>query len=186
VGAGGFGATFCYIVVAVLPGPAWLLVLVGFGFAAALSAGSVAIWQVLALGGQNSPPALLGAVANVVAGALFVAMVLVQLAIKDVQDPPEDSIRAVYWGLDVAWDLYIGAGTLAFAVAFLYSRLFRWLALPGGLIALALIGLNIATFPEPPGTAGLIDVGPLVGLWYLAVTIRALNMGAADLETGTP
>ncbi len=40
------------------------------------------------------------------------------------------------------------------------------------LLAAALIGLNLAAFPDNPGRASLIDVGPLVGLWYLWVTLR--------------
>ncbi len=49
-------------------------------------------------------------------------------------------------------------------------------AVSGLVIAVALIGLNLARFPHNPGQAGLVDVGPLVGLWYLVV---ALRMGAS-------
>ncbi len=175
IGAGGFGATISYVLLSVISGPDWLGVTLAFGFAATLSMGSIAIWQFLSLKGAASPLAMLAALANVVAGALFVSMALVQLAVRDVADPPDEALRAVYWGLDVAWDLYIGAGTLAFAVVFRDSTLFRWLSIPGAAIALLLLGLNVGSFPEPPSSAGLVDVGPLVGLWYLAVTIRALT-----------
>ena len=36
----------------------------------------------------------------------------------------------------------------------------------------ALLALNLSTFPTPPGEAGLIDLGPLLGIWYLLVTIK--------------
>jgi hypothetical protein len=45
-------------------------------------------------------------------------------------------------------------------------------AATGLLLAAALVGLNLAAFPENPGRAGWIDVGPLVGGWYLWVTLR--------------
>jgi hypothetical protein len=148
------------------------LVAVVFGFVTSLGVGSIAIWQVLAYD-RPSPIAMLGAISNVVAGALLLSMALVQVAAKDVQDPPDQQIRAVYWGLDVAWDLYLAAGTLGFAWAFREGSPFRLLWPPGALVGALLLGLNIATFPEPPASAGLVDVGPLVGLWYSAVTIRA-------------
>jgi hypothetical protein len=52
-----------------------------------------------------------------------------------------------------------------------------WLAAPGVLIGALLLIFNIATFPKPPDTAGLVDLGPLVGLWYLVVYVR---LGAAS------
>lgn len=170
----GSAATAGYIAVALLPGPAWLLVAVAFGFVAGLSVGSVAIWRVLGEGlPEGRPVAMLAALANVVAGALFLSMVLVQLAAKDVQDPPDEQIRAVYWGLDVAWDLYLGAGTIALAWEFRESADFRRLWLPGVVVGGLLVVLNVAAFPEPPANAGLVDVGPLVGLWYSAITARS-------------
>jgi hypothetical protein len=167
-------ATLAYVLLVVLPGPDALAVAVAFSFAASLSVGSVAIWQVLRASGQDGPVPMFAAFSNVLAGALFVSMVVVQVAIKSVQDPPDEAIRSVYWGLDVAWDLYIGAGTLGFATVCWRAPLFRMLSLPGVVIAVALIALNLAAFPEPPSSAGLVDVGPFVGLWYAAVTVRAM------------
>jgi hypothetical protein len=173
----GSAATAGYVGIVLLPGPAWLLVALTFGFVASLGVGSVAIWQVLTRERPGSSPfAMLAAVSNVVAGALFLTMVLVQLAAKDVQDPPDEQVRAVYWGLDVAWDLYLGAGTLGFAWVFRESADFRWLWLAGAVVGGLLVVLNVAAFPEPPGSAGLVDVGPLVGLWYSAITARAFFM----------
>jgi hypothetical protein len=125
----------------------------------------------------------LGAVLNTVAGALLTAMMLVQIAARRHVPPPEvpPGTVAVWLGLDVAWDVYIGLGTLAFAWAMArHPRFGAGFALPGALIALGLLALNLATFPAPPADAGLVDLGPLVGLWYLAVTVRiAQSLGWA-------
>ena len=170
----GATATIAYPLLLVLPGPPPLIAGVAFTFAAALTVGSIALHQLMRLGGSAfGPLSLLGAASNALAGALFVAMVLVQLAIREVVDPPPDELEAVYWGLDVAWDLYIGAGTLAFAIASLRVQWVGYaLAAVGGVVSLALITMNLLTFPEPPASAGLLDVGPLVGLWYTAITVR--------------
>jgi hypothetical protein len=39
-------------------------------------------------------------------------------------------------------------------------------------IGALLLATNLASFPEPPGDSRLIDLGPLVGLWYLIVALR--------------
>jgi hypothetical protein len=44
-------------------------------------------------------------------------------------------------------------------------------------IALALVVANLIVFPEPPANAGSVDLGPVIGLWYLTVTIRLAMSG---------
>ncbi len=130
---------------------------------------------------QPSVSAQLAAACNFIAGALFSTMLLVQLAVRfRVADQPVDrQVVAVWLGLDVAWDVYIALGTALFAWAmWSHPRLGRVFAVAGILIAVLLLALNLYTFPEPPGESNLIDLGPFVGLWYLAVSIqmwRSLN-----------
>jgi hypothetical protein len=82
-------------------------------------------------------------------------------------------LAPVHLGIDVAWDLYIGVGTLLVAVAVRSHRAFGVsFGLTGAVAALALLVLNALTFPRPPANAGLVDVGPAIGLWYLAVSVR--------------
>jgi hypothetical protein len=42
-------------------------------------------------------------------------------------------------------------------------------------IACILMILNLYTFPTPPSDAGFLDLGPFLGLWYLAVAIMILR-----------
>lgn len=122
-------------------------------------------------------------VANIIAGAILIQMFLVQLAIAS--SKPDsisesskwiwNSVNHVHYGLDVAWDVYIFIGTLLFAIsAFKHPKLGKIFSIVGILISLAMISSNIATFPINPGSEGLIDFGPLIGLWYLAVTLKII------------
>jgi hypothetical protein len=169
--AAGFGACLAYPlgVFAPLPIPVRTLLLAFFG--PLLGLGSYGLFRVLSLN-RNSVCGGLGAASNAIAGALFVAMILVQLAAGH---RDEDSYaQAVWLGLDVAWDLYIGVGTLLFAAAACTHQWFgKVIGISGFVIALLLLVLNLWTFPVPPASAGLFDAGPLVGGWYLVVTLAA-------------
>ena len=115
----------------------------------------------------------LGAGANALAGALLSASLLVQLAVKhETGDDPAAELKAVWLGLDVAWDVYIGLGTILFGISALaHPKLGRIFGLTGIAIGAGLLVLNLASFPTPPADAESIDIGPLVGFWYLAVTL---------------
>jgi hypothetical protein len=42
---------------------------------------------------------------------------------------------------------------------------------------MALVPVNLAAFPEPPGQAGSIDLGPAIGLCCLIVSVRRAMSG---------
>jgi hypothetical protein len=119
-------------------------------------------------------------VSNIIAGVLITTMLLVQVAIRSSR--PEviheasgwiwKSINQVHLGLDVAWDVYIFFGTVLFAISmFRHPKLGKILSITGITVSIIMIILNAVSFPVPPADAGLIDLGPLIGLWYLAVTL---------------
>jgi hypothetical protein len=152
-----------------------------FAFAFGLTVGSIGLYHVLG-GTTGSRLALIAAVANVIAAGQLVAMLMVQLSVWATVEQPDAALRAVWWGLDVAWDLYIGTGTILFGLSMFGRRgLGAWLGVPGLLIGGLFLIFNIATFPQPPDVAGLVDVGPLVGLWYLVVFGR-LGVSSVLLE----
>jgi len=140
----------------------------------ALGIASFGLQQVLDLEGMRVWSRL-GAGLNALAGALLSAMLLVQLAVGEYVAGGKASreVVAVWLGLDVAWDAYVGLGTICFSVAMLrHPRFGRAFAFSGLAIAVALLALNFYSFPTPPAAAGLVDLGPAVGLWYLAVTLQ--------------
>jgi len=119
--------------------------------------------------------AALGLLLNALAGALYTAMGLLQVAVVFTAGAEKVSshLVAIWLGLDVAWDAYVGLGTICFALAmWRHPRFGRIFAILGIAIGAGLPALHLLTFPTPPQNAGLVDLGPALGLWYLAVTIQ--------------
>ena len=170
-----------YVVVGATSHSNTLAVPLAFAFAFGITVSSIGLYYILG-GATGSRMALVAAVTNVIAAAQLLAMIMVQAAVWATVDQPDVALRAVWWGLDVAWDLYIGTGTILFALSMFRGRgLGAWLAVPGLLIGGLFLIFNIATFPKPPDTAGLVDLGPLIGLWYLVVYVR-LGVSSILLE----
>ena len=185
---GGILAAVLYPALLFLPGPSILVTVAAGFFGLSIGVGSVGLMKLITLK-RGSVPAVLGAVSNFTAGAVFTTMALVQLAVKQVAVESgvaiNPQLEAVWLGLDVAWDIYIGVGTMFFGWAMLAHHRFRWFfGIPGLVLGGFLLILNLIPFPTPPSSAGLIDLGPFVGLWYLAVTIqawRSLNWAKSQL-----
>jgi hypothetical protein len=117
---------------------------------------------------------------NIIAGAILTQMFLVQLAIKSSKPELVDesskwiwiTINHIHYGLDVAWDVYIFLGTILYAISVFQHPKFRKIfSITGILISLLMIVTNIISFPIPPSRE-FFDFGPLIGLWYLGITIK--------------
>ncbi len=121
---------------------------------------------------------------------LLAAMMAVQLAVRAGFEEyqgmlggiPEDMwpslrriLRLVDWGLDVAWDFFIGSGLIASGLAMTGHSRFRWVwGGPMMAFGAALMILNAWTFPWPPDSRDLFDVGPAIGLFMLALSVRMI------------
>jgi hypothetical protein len=172
----GLATCVVYPLVAFSPLPLRVKVILGALMGPLLGIASWGLRQFLILD-RPTAAADLGAVSNALAGAMVTAMFLVQAAAgMRIHGKPSPEVEAVWLGLDVVWDVYLGCGTLFLASSMLrHPRLGRAVGGAGALVALGLLVLNLATFPVPPGNAGLIDLGPVIGLWYLIVTVMVLR-----------
>lgn len=156
-------------------------VALGASFGPALAVASVALAHILQTR-RRAPSIELAAISNALAGALVTAEIIVQLAINYSTAPALDTelaglLRARVWdivlGLDVSFDVFIGLGTLLFAVNMMsdprFGKIIGW---AGAIVSLIMLfGANIFYFPDPPYTHGFPHVGMFTGLWYLAVVL---------------
>lgn len=191
----GIAAVACYVIGAVLelPVPDGVSLIIFFGFPAF----GIVQWYFLRTilsRGESSTTADLALVFAVAGFTLLTAMVMAQMAarlgIADLQSrvtgEPERSeltmilkgVRFVDFGLDVAWDFFIGT---AFLLTGIGLRRVSGLGLPWGiplsLLGVLLILLNAWTFPWPPNTRGLFDIGPFCAAYLFLLSIRLLFLG---------
>lgn len=168
-----------------------------------LAIGSAGVYELLRLS-RRTVTLDIGLVANITAGAAVTLMFLAQLSLKEwlstglggsaqhvaqaVSQAAFQGGNGIQLGLDVAWDVFLAIGTAALAWNMRnHPRFGLAFTVTGLVIAAALVALNLAAFPENPGSAGSIDMGPFVGLWYLAITIRmAWSLGWAREQTHRP
>jgi len=116
--------------------------------------------------------------------ATLTAMIVVQQAIfigadasfyVDGELPAEETRRYVFMGLnmvqlglDVTFDIFYSVGLILLGVIVYRSP--EGGKILGGVavvLAVALLALNIWTFPIPPSEAGLVDLGPATAIWWL-------------------
>jgi len=87
------------------------------------------------------------------------------------------ALRSIDLGIDLVWDVFICIAVLLIGISMLRSRFFGLIfGISGMVIGMALLALNVATAPNPPGSTGLVDLGPLVGLWFLVVSIQMVRV----------
>lgn len=203
VGAGcGFLAVLSYALISAAPLTSAQGLVLACVFGPALVCASTGLYNVLRLH-RRTVTLDLGLIANVVAGATVTLTQLAQLGLrrwfedefgKGSTDSAERALHAAYeaangiqLGLDVAFDVFLGLGTALLATnMWQHPRFGRLLGVSGVAIAVALVVLNLVAFPEPPAEAGSIDLGPLVGTWYLVVTGRLAMSARWAAEHATP
>jgi hypothetical protein len=142
--------------------------------------------------GRPAPANQLSFVFAVLGFAMVAGMISIQLAVRtgmeeylagfsendELLKALRRSSRLVDMGLDVAWDMFIGTSLILLCFALLRHPDFGiWWGIPAGLLGLLLIVLNVITYPWPPDTKGLIDVGPVIGLYIIALSSRLIVLG---------
>jgi hypothetical protein len=184
----GISALASYTIVMTGLVPVWLGRLFFFAFGPFLVLSALGLYHVLR---SHSSPVWLQAATlfTMIAGVLVNLMAVVQQSLfgtmleqirQQADGPGKEAllqtfrgVNTVQLGMDISWDIFIFAGVGFLGIALRsHPKFGRWFTWPGLLIGVTGLVLNLVTFPIPPAEQGLVDVGPLVGLFYLAVVIR--------------
>jgi hypothetical protein len=193
-GIAGVVSVACYILAIALPWPETQL-----GTSTALMV--VSGWPILSIiysyglysfvaAERDSTANRLAYVFAVTAFTIVLAMIVVQLAVdagmaeitKGLDEPTSKALRRglrmIDLGLDVAWDMLIGTALIFSGLAIRErSGLGLAWAIPSVVLGTALIVLNASTFPWPPRDRGLIDIGPFIGVFVMALAARLALLG---------
>lgn len=159
--------------------------------------GPVAIFGVLEISRRLAtqpelPTVKLGQVFLVIAFALFTLMLVVQQTIviryRQLVTEAADSahvetlrvafglVNQVQLGIDVCFDIFYCVGVVLLSVAMFQHRDFgKFVGVFGVVSATALLVFNLATFPGVPAESGLIDLGPLTGVWWILVIVLMMR-----------
>ena len=132
----------------------------------------------------------LGVLSTVIAGVVVNAMAVIQDSnftmmrqrIQEAeQETAKEMFRKVLWGvndvqlsLDIVFDIWISMGCVLFAAGVFFYYRSRLFGVLGAVIGAMALGVNFATLPTPPASAGLFDPGPFVATWmglFLALVI---------------
>ncbi len=193
----GVGALLVYLAAALC----WFPDLGNLGLALVFAIGPVAIVGMLGmqerLRATANPFTLRVATTYlVIAFALFNLMLVVQQMTvhryerlrsaavdKTAADALETAFRGtngVQLGIDVSFDVFycLGMGLLAW-IMYQQRDFGRLLGGFGMIAAASLLVFNLATFPDCPKDAGLVDLGPATGVWWLLVFVRMKWSAAA-------
>jgi hypothetical protein len=148
----------------------------------------------------RSSAARLGTVFLTIAFSMFTLMLVVQQTVRlrylqmsaDAADQTiKASLKQVYGvvdlvqqGIDVSFDIFYCVGLILLAAA-MYRRpdFGRFLSVFGMAVGAALLVFNLWTFPYIPADSGLIDLGPVTGLWWTLVILQILRR---DLQQKRP
>jgi hypothetical protein len=175
----GLLSSIIYPALIFMPLPSFFQVTLVMAWGPLLGLSGVGLYYFISLN-KRTVSSQIAAVSQITAGILVTLMLIVQMAVN--YSKPENidaeiwnSINHIQLGIDVAWDLFIFLSTFLFALnMFNHQKLGKILSITGIAASVLLIVFNIISFPTPPAEAELIDMGPLVGLWGLAVTITIL------------
>jgi hypothetical protein len=185
----GLLATAVFLAKTFLPMPDKVHLLLCMSFGPLVVAGAPGMARFMKRGRMGLLPDAAGLFA-IVAGAFHLAMVCVQTttimimrdrivaadeAAKAALRPILSGVFTVQLGLCFCWDLFIALATLLFSIALIRSGgKHALLGTLGLCIGGTFLALKLWTYPIPPGEAGLFDLGPGVGAWYMLFSLVIL------------
>ncbi len=190
----GLASIVSYLSAAFVPLPQTLSYVAAFAFGPLVAVGALGLYHCLALH-RNGPLVQTATLFAFGAGITVLIMLATQQSIfgvmnaaransadpiaKDAYEKIALGLNSIHWGMDIAWDMLIGAAVVLFGVSMLthpkFGKIFGALGIVLGLL---LLGFNLYHFPTPPASVDSIDWGPFVALWLTAAFILTLRAKA--------
>ena len=175
-----------------------IILILAFAIGPVAIVGVIEIYHRLSTGG-NSLILKTGTVFLITAFALFNLMLVVQQMIfmqfEQFRSNAADEatkqafrlilkgVNLVQMGIDVSFDIFYCAGLILISlVMYRHPKFGKFLGVFGVVSAAGLLILNLYAFPYIPADSGLIDLGPLTGLWWLAVVIQLFRLDRRDKQ----
>ena len=183
----GLASVISYVTAAFVPLPEIISLLLAFAFGPFFLLASLGLYHIIR-SWKVSITLIAGTLFNIIGTALVTLMLVVQQTSFAFHDQYKTENRGTVtdeqlkWifrevnstqlGIDLAWDIFISAGTIFFALSMWNHPVYRKVfSITGILVSVLLFSFNMASFPVPPSEAGSIDFGPFVALWYLTLTL---------------
>jgi len=158
---------------------------------------SVGIFGVVSVGGlyhlikkyKNGVVLQMAVLLSIVAFAFFTLMAVIQetigvfwqesLAINQSGEnvnPIWAAMDAIQLGVDITFDIFYTLTFILYSILmFNHPRFGKIFSISGFVLFSSLLFFNLFTFPHPPASKGLFDIGPITGLWALVVIIQSLR-----------
>lgn len=179
----GFAGGLAYALAAFAPLPEMLSYAAAFAFGPLVALGIVGLYHGLSTE-RTGPMLQSAAILGIAGGFTVLIMLATQQSVFELLDRAIDSaatpaegeayrqvlkgVNAVQLGMDVAWDVMIGASVVLFGIAMQGHRAYgRVVGGVGVVLGILLLGFNLYYFPVPPANSESIDWGPFVALWML-------------------
>lgn len=186
----GIAGVLAYFGAAFAPLPDFVALLLGFAFGPLLTVSFLGLFHALATH-RDGPALRFGVVFGILAGCTVTVMLVVQIgnnmfldqqlavaesdALRETARLVHRAVNRVQMLIDVAWDVFIcGAGFLIGVSMLKHPAFGRIFGITGMATSIALLYLNLDTFPIAPAYAGSVDVGPVLAIWFLVVYGRVV------------
>jgi hypothetical protein len=173
-----------------------LLLILVFAIGPVAIVGVIAISNRLASEG-NTLSLKAGTAFLIIGFALFNLMLVVQQTVflqfrqlrsEAADEATKEALRLVFkgvnlvqLGIDVSFDIFYCLGVILFStVMYRHPGFGKVFSVFGVLSAAALLAFNLYTFPYIPAESGLVDLGPVTGVWWLAVIVQMIRLDRKD------
>jgi len=86
------------------------------------------------------------------------------------------AVDTVQLGIDITFDIFYALTFILYGILmFNHPRFGKLFSISAIILFSSGLFFNLFTFPHPPASKGLFDIGPITGIWALVVIIQSLR-----------